>query len=433
MNQLVQDILGHIDESREEIAELTLELANTYAPVLHEQAVAEVVNAWYERNGIESRVVPIIEDRANVVAKVRGNGTGKDLVFNAHLDTETSGEIYDTLMGGVPDPNKVGGWREGDALFGHMVLNDRHAHSLMMMTARAIQKSGYKLQGDLILTSVAGETGNTPIDEFKGKAYEGKGFGTKFLVDHGVRGHYAIISETSDFTPCWHANGAAYFKISIGGRNMYTPRLQRPANGELNDHPNAIVKAGAVIDAVEAWAIDYERRRTHQTPCGENRPTAQIGAVRGGIPYRPNRSSTHCALYVDVRLVPGEDPLDARQELRQAVASTGVDADVELIMSKAGALGQNVEPLVDAIRASHVAIRGTEAPTEAEPAVVSMWRDQNIFNNAGIPAVNFGPPRGSAAVQGTGSMDLTDMVDATKMYALTTLMISGGLSSEDIA
>src|SRR5207249_8294872 len=40
-------------------------------------------------------------------------------------------------------------------------------------------------------------------------------------------------------------------------------------------------------------------------------PIFNIGAIRGGIPYRPNRTSPHCAIYVDVRIVPGEDPHDA--------------------------------------------------------------------------------------------------------------------------
>jgi acetylornithine deacetylase/succinyl-diaminopimelate desuccinylase-like protein len=422
MEQALQDILGRIEESRDEMAELTIELANTYAPAGQEQPVAEVVHAWYVREGLASRLVPIMAERANVVARVPGSGTGRSILFNAHLDTEVSGHDYETLMQ-TPDPNRVGGWRDGDRLFGHTVLNDRHAHAMMMIAARAIQQSGVQLGGDMLLTSVAGETGSAPVDEFQGLRYEGKGLGSSYLVRHGVRADFALISETTNFALCWHACGAAYFKVTVRGRNMYTPRLERP--DDLASHPNAIVKAATVVQAIEAWAIEFEATRTTATPCGEVRPKAQVGAIRGGIPYRPNRSSPYCALYVDVRMLPDEDPADIQRSLRTALDGTGVDVEVDMIMSKDGALGSGVEPLAEAIRDAHRAVRGTEPPPYAEPAVVSMWRDQNVFNNAGIPAINFGPSRGSAAVQGTGSIELDDMIDAAKMYALTTVQIAG--------
>ena len=41
--------------------------------------------------------------------------------------------------------------------------------------------------GDVVLTSVAGETGAAPVDEFTGVDYEGKGLGSSYLVRHGVR------------------------------------------------------------------------------------------------------------------------------------------------------------------------------------------------------------------------------------------------------
>src|SRR5918996_1256788 len=111
--------------------------------------------------------------------------------------------------------------------------------------------------------------------------------------------------------------GAAYYKVTLEGRNMYTPRLRRPA--ELADHPNAIVKAARVVEAVEAWAQEFEAARRGPTPCGEGRPKAQVGAIRGGLPWRPNRSSPYCAVYVDVRLLPDEPVERVADALRAAL------------------------------------------------------------------------------------------------------------------
>lgn len=425
----ISAVLAAIDAEGEELADMVLRFANTYGPVGHEAATAAEIHAWYTANGIESRVVDLVDDRANVVAHVRGSGDGPSLLFNAHLDTEASGPDYDNLMQ-IPDPNKTGAWRSEDKIFGHTAMNDRHAHALFMVAARAIQRAGIPLRGDLVLTSVAGETGQAPVDEYQGLAYEGKGFGSSYLVEHGVRADYALVAETTDFVPCWYHCGANYYKVTLRGKNMYTPRLVRGESSR--DSPNAIVKAAAVVQAIEEWARDYTRSRTMMTPCGEVRPNAQVGAVRGGIPWRPNRSSPYCALYVDVRTRPGDDPREVTASLAKAIDAVGVDAELELVMSKAGAEGQGTEPLADAIRLAHQSVRSADPPTVAEPAVVSMWRDTNVFNRAGIPAINFGPSRGRAAVQGTGFLTLDDLVDAAKMYAVIALRIAGGLPPNDL-
>ncbi len=421
--RIVEEVLARVEASREDLAELALRLGNTYAPWGSERLLADEVLAWYREQDMTARLMPITDTRANVVARIPGSGDGPTIVFNAHLDTEASGPEYDRLMA-VPDPNLVGGRREGDRLFGHTILNDRGPMSLFMIAGRALRDAGVSLRGDVVLTSVAGETGAAPVDEYEGVAFEGKGFGSSYLVRHGGIGNYALVAETTDFGLCWFNCGAAYYKITLRGRNMYTPRLRRPS--ELADHPNAIVKAARVVEAVEAWAQEFEARRSGPTPCGEVRPKAQVGAIRGGLPWRPNRSSPYCALYVDVRTLPGEDVADVTAALREAVAATGTGAEVELIMFKAGAEGTGVEPLADAVRDAHRRVRGSEAPAEVETAVVSMWRDTNIFNSAGIPSLTFGPSRGRADVQGEGFFALDDLIDAAKMYALTALEIAGG-------
>jgi acetylornithine deacetylase/succinyl-diaminopimelate desuccinylase-like protein len=425
MQGMVEEVLGRIEEAREDIGELAVRLGSVYGPVGMERATAEEVVAWYRENHMPSELVELVEGRANAVSRLAGTGDGRSILFNAHLDTEASGPDFDNLMN-VADPNLVGGWREGDRLFGHTILNDRGCMSLFMVAGRAIMDAGVPLRGDVILTSVAGETGQAPVDEYKGLRFEGKGFGSSYLVQHGVRADFALVAETTDFALCWYNCGAIYYKVTVRGQNMYTPRLIR--NAQLIDHPNAIVKAASVVQAIESWAIEFEAKRTGPTPCGEVRPKAQAGAIRGGIPWRPNRSSPYCALYVDVRTLPGEDPAEVTRSLRAALDDVGVAAELEMIMAKPGMVADDgIQPLVQAIEAAHLRVRGTPPPSEAEPAVVSMWRDTNVFNAAGIPSLTFGPSRGTADVQGRGHFELDDLVAGAKMYALTALHLAAGV------
>jgi acetylornithine deacetylase/succinyl-diaminopimelate desuccinylase-like protein len=423
VGSVVPEILDRIEQSREEIAELALRLGNTFGPIGEELATARQVEGWYHESGMEARLQVVIPGRANVIARVPGGGRGRSLLFNAHLDTEASGPDYDNLMQ-VPDVNRLGAWRKGDRLYGHTVLNDRGCMALFMVAGRVLRDADALTAGELILTSVIGETGQSPVDEFQGLRYEGKGFGSTFLVQHGVRADYALVAETTDNAVCWYNCGANYYKVTLRGQNMYTPRLKRPSL--LRDHPNAIVKAAAVVEAIERWAVDFEAQRTRQTVCGEVRPKAQVGAIRGGIPWRPNRSSPYCALYVDVRTLPDEDTDWVTASLRDAIDAVGVGAELELVMSKAGREGRGVEPLVRAIGTAHRSVRGSDLPTVAPTTVLSMWRDTNVFNGAGMPSVTFGPHRGQADVQGDGHFELDDLVEMTKMYALTALQVCAG-------
>lgn len=426
MTALIEEVLGRIESSKEDLAELALALGNTYGPLGNEEPTARRVHEWYMENGMEADLVPMIEGRANVVGRVRGDGTGRSLIFNAHLDTEASGPDYDNLMG-TADPNRVGARREGDHLIGHTVQNDRGCMAIQMIAGRAIQEAGANLKGDLLLKSAAGETGASPVDEYQGTRYESKGLGTSWLVDHGYTADFAVIAETTDFSASWVQCGATYFKVTARGHNMYTPRLERGTS--LEEHPNAIVRAAALVTAIESWAVEYQEKNTRATPCGTMIPKAQVGAIRGGIPWRPNRSSPYAALYVDVRTVPGQDIGKLERELTDVVRGVDPNAEIEVIMAKAGyeAEMSAIQPLLSEISQAHQMARGEPMPDQAEPAVVSMWRDTNVYNRVGIPALTFGPSRGRAAVQGTGSMELPNMIEAAKIYALTTLAICADL------
>ncbi len=426
MNAEIARVLDHIENSKEDLADLMLRLGNTYGPFGHEAATATEVHDWYSENEMTSDYVEIIEDRACVVGRIRGDGSGRSLIYNAHLDTEASGHDFDTLMD-TPDPNVVGARREGDRIYGHTVQNDRGCMAMQMIAGRAIVASGIGLKGDLLLKSAAGETGAAPTDEYRGLRYEGKGFGTSYLVDHGYRADYAVIAETTDFAASWIQCGAAYYKVTLRGKNMYTPRLIR---GEtLATQPNAIVRAASVVQLIESWAIDFEAARTRQTECGMMRPKAQVGAIRGGIPWRPNRSATYTALYVDVRTVPGESVETVTESLTTAVRATGLEVEIDLIMFKPGfeAARSSIAPLLTEIERAHKYVRGVDMPSQAEDAVVGMWRDTNVYNRVGIPSLTFGPSRGQAAVQGTGFIELDNFVDGAKIYALTALAICGDL------
>lgn len=405
-----------------------LRLGNTFSPFGSEEILARVVWDWYQENGMKADLVPITEGRAGTVGLVGTNSGGKRIIFNAHLDTEASGPDYDNLMD-TTDPNKVGARREDDNIFGHTVQNDRGCMAMQMIMARAIHRSGVNLPGQILIISSPGETGAAPVDEYKGSRYIGKGFGTTFLTEHGYTADFAVIAETTDFSATWVQCGALYLKIIFRGKNMYTPRLIRGQSAL--DSPNAIVRAALAVDVFEKWAQNFEKERTTKTACGMMRPKAQIGAIRGGIPWRPNRSSTFCALYADIRTLPGEASSGIIQRIREEMAANGLRPEIEIILEKSGheAKGPQIDHLRNIIARNHQTIRSIEMPSVAEDAVVSMWRDTNVYNSRGIASLAFGPSRGKASTQGDGFIRISDFIDCAKIYALTALDICQDIRS----
>jgi acetylornithine deacetylase/succinyl-diaminopimelate desuccinylase-like protein len=168
--------------------------------------------------------------------------------------------------------------------------------------------------------------------------------------------------------------------------------------------------------------VEYEKKHTIQYPVGKMVPKVSIGAIRGGRPYKPSTSADSCSIYVDVRVPPPVDFVQVEQELKEVVRAQGLGGEIECFMSRRGYEGKNVEPLVDAIRAAHEKVRGTEPPPIDTPET-SMWRDINIFNEVGIPSATFGMPRKSAPDVAQRFVEVKDMLDTAKMYALVALRI----------
>jgi len=416
-------VLDLIDEK--EVVDLAVAMGNIYSPTGFEKPMADFVQDWLRDQGFEAAKQEVVSERFNVVAGLKGSGEGKSLLFNSHMDSDLGGPGEELTF---PDPDlpqnkKV--WVEGDKIFGKPVLNDRGPMAATMIAVKAIKESGIRLAGDILLTMVVGEIGNAPIDEFQGSRYLGKGLGSRHLVNHGVVADYALVAETSDFGIAWAESGVAYVKIRLTGEAIYTPRSHR--SSRIEEHPNAIVKMAKLIQALEDWAARYEKENIYKFAGGEMAPKVAIGAIRGGMPYKPYMTSGVCSIYVDIRIPPGLSPLQVKQQLQAVAGSLNMEADIQIYLYRAGYVAENIVGFKQVVEESHQKVFGR--PTRPVPTpVTSMWRDINVFNEVGIPALTFGPPRSipEGADKAKGKfMFIQDLVNVTKIYALTALNLCG--------
>jgi acetylornithine deacetylase/succinyl-diaminopimelate desuccinylase-like protein len=403
----------------DELVKVALDLGNIDSPTGSEGPVGEYVYDWLIRQGFEAKKIALMPDRPNVLGTLPGTSFGRSLVFNSHMDTTIHKDEWWTTRRAA-DAVFHTAWREGDTLIGNGVCNDKGPMATFLLAAKAIKDAGVTLKGDLLLMAVVGEIGVEPVDEFQSPQYLAKEPGTRFAITHGGVADYALVAEGTDFGLVGVEAGKAFFKVTVFGNELpiYTPYIPRPTPIEKN--PSAIVRMAPLIQRIEEWAYDYEQKNRYECPGGTIVPRVNIGAIRGGVPYKITKTVQQCAIYIDVRTTPVQNPLDIREDLRRLVAGAGLEGEVELYTYRPSfeADPQKVEPLKSAITRAHQAMLGV-APRAAAPPFSSMWRDINCFNEMRIPAITYGP--GVSVGAGTFGMKISDLVMGSRLYALTAL------------
>ncbi len=395
---------------KDELVALTLALCNIESPAGQEAKVGEFVFEWLAREGFAPRKIGMFPERFNVLGVLPGQGDGYSLIFNSHMDTGRSAADRWSIR--EPDAAiNHSAWLDGDMLFGEGVVNDKGPMAAFLMAAKAVKAAGLTLRGDLLLSAVPGEIGYEAVDEFAAPHYLSKEVGTRYLIQHGGVADFALVAEGTDFRYAAIEAGKAFFKITVFGEDQfYTPFVP---DAEVDAaHPNAIVRAALLVPLLQQWARDYERRSVYTCKDGTIVPKAVIGAIRGGNPYHVTRTSELCALYLDCRLTPLSDPLALRRELRALLTSAKLPGMVELFLYRRSYGAGDTGVLLEGLQRAHRAVIGSELEL-AQPVYSSMWRDVLVFNEMGIPAITYGPPR-SFRKQ---AMKVSDLQRAAEVYA----------------
>ncbi|MEP9380507.1 M20/M25/M40 family metallo-hydrolase [Aquabacter sp. CN5-332] len=395
---------------RDELVQLALDLCNIESPPGGEAEVGEFILDWMKREGFSPRKIGMLPERFNVLGRLPGAGDGYSLIFNSHMDTGRSKADLWSLR----NPNAAidhGAWLRGDTLYGEGIVNDKGPMAAFLIAAKAVKASGIQLRGDLLLSAVPGEIGYEAVDEFESPRYLSKEVGSRYLIQHGGVADFALVAEGTDFRYAAIEAGKAFFKVTVHGEGqLYTPFVP---DAEVDvKHPNAIVRAALLVPVLQQWARGYETRNTYHCKDGTIVPKVVIGAIRAGNPYHVTRTSELCALYIDCRLTPVSDPLAIQRQLKTMLADQGIPGDVELFVYRRSYEAGDTTILLDGIRAAHRDVFNAELELAHAP-ISSMWRDVSIFNEMGIPAITYGPPRGFK----TQCMTVDDIVATAQSYA----------------
>jgi acetylornithine deacetylase/succinyl-diaminopimelate desuccinylase-like protein len=387
---------------RQEATELLQELirVDTVNPPGNETRAAELLREYLGDNGVESVLYAKVPERANLVARIPGSGTGPRLVLLSHTDTVLADPAEWAL-----DPWS-GELREGQ-VWGRGALDMKGQVAASAVAIASLAREGFEPGGDLIFAACADEE-------------VGAGFGLQWLCEahpEAVRAEYCVNEGAGDrlvlggrvFYACSTAEKmSSPFRIRVHGRSGHA---SRPGIAD-----NALVKAAPLIERLG---------RFQDTPTLGPEVEAFLRAITGGVPP-PDRAveaardvhllagdlvepllgttvaptkivasrtrnviPARCEITVDCRILPERTQAEVKEQLREFLGDW--EFDFEWIEGHGGTRSAIHTPLWDVISSF---VSELEPGAEVVPLLLSGFTDSHWLRQAfGTVSYGFFPMR----------------------------------------
>jgi len=345
-----------------------------------EAAIAAYVAGVCRDAGLEAEVVEAAPGRPNVIATLRGDGGGRALMLNGHLDTVS--------VEGMAQPFDARD--ERGRLYGRGSCDMKGSLAAMIAASAALRAQAH-LAGDLVLTFVADE--------------EYASLGTEAIA-RTVRADAAIVTEPTALQITVAHKGFAWARFETAGR---------AAHGSDYGHGrDAIAAMGDVL--VELRRLETNRLPQHQHPL-LGRASVHASLITGGegLSTYPSR----CVLEVERRTLPGETAAEIEAEMREVLERAG-EGTVELVFFRPAYEIAPDAPVVTALASAASRVLG------ARPKLVGMapWMDSAILGPAGIPSAIFGPA-GAGAHAAEEYVEVESCVRCAEVLAAAALEFCG--------
>ena len=336
------------------------------------QFLGDVLSGW----GFAVALQEVAPSRMNVIARIGPTGR-TPLILNGHIDVVgTEGMTHAPF----------GAERANGSMFGRGSTDMKSGVAAMCVAAARAAARG-ALTSEIVIAAVCDE--------------EFESLGTRALLDSGVTGTGAVITEPTRLAICPAHKGFAWIRVDIEGR---------AAHGSRHDVGiDAIRHAGLLLSALDDFENNALVRRHHPLL---GRPSLHAAMINGGTGW--STYSEHCELRIERRTIPGETAGEVHAEIdaicrRLAEERDTFRATTSLVCAQPPLDLAEDAPLVQAVRAA--------AESTVTPRVegLSCWTDAALFHEAGIPSLCFGPGDISRAHSATEWVEVDDIERAASV------------------
>jgi acetylornithine deacetylase/succinyl-diaminopimelate desuccinylase len=393
MEEISRKILRHLDA--QVVFDLTRHLVSipSHTPD-GEEMVATAVEEFLSRFGVPVERQRVGEDGVNVIARLPARGDEEaGLMLNGHLDTVPPSDE-------MPFPPFEAILHEGK-MWGRGTADMKGGIAAMLCGMVALHMSGIPLQRPLLFTGVASE--------------ERGNLGTDALIRSGVRARWAVVGEATGLNLVTAHKGVDRYRITVEGRAAHE---SMPELGV-----NAIIQAAEIISSMHGFLWSSAQSQTHPQL---GQAVYNIGTIQGGTSR--NTIPARCTFQIGKRYLPGDSPAAIQEEIQSALRKANHNGRV--IVQR--------EPEFDIIPhpplflpEDHPLVRMlmsvVECSTGRVPQLESWgaFTDGALLQEAGIPAVIFGPGDVKLAHSDAEHISLSELVSAAEVYALLAAVVCG--------
>lgn len=335
------------------------------------RTLASILDEW----GFSVQLTDAAPGRPNVVARI-GPSDAPALMLNGHLDVVgVEGMVHEPFAAEM---------RSG-RIYGRGSADMKGGLAAMCAAATAVSRDS---SSQVVIAAV--------VDE------EYESLGLRALLASGVRADVAIVTEPTRLAICPAHRGFAWIDVTLTGRAAHGSRYDLGVD--------AIMHAGLLLAELNMLEQTRDAGRRHPLL---GRTSLHASTIHGGVGMStyPER----CELAIERRTLPGEDPALALREITDACERVraqhpAFSAGVKLNTAQAPSDVAVDAPVVERLRS---ALEGEGMSVRIEG--LSAWTDAALLNEAGIPAVCFGPGDISLAHAAEEFVPVAEIEQATRV------------------
>jgi acetylornithine deacetylase/succinyl-diaminopimelate desuccinylase-like protein len=326
-------------------------------PEIYEHQVTNYLDHFFKDLGVPHERQAIAPLRENVVAHYEPPGATWTLVLEAHQDTvPVDGMTIEPFAGHI----------NGNRLYGRGACDIKGGMAAMLAAFARIVREKPATSARIVLACT--------VDE------ESTFLGIQRLVQDDLRGSCpgpigAIVAEPTDLNIVDAHKGVVRWDLVTAGRSCHS---SRPDQGV-----NAIYRMGTLLPLVERFANELQTTRTHPRL---GPATLSVGRVEGGVSV--NTVPDRCRVEIDRRLLPGEDPNSAPDEL---TAYLRRHTDIAFECSRPWLCCPSLSADASANLTARLGQAIDRVTGKHEVRAVPFGTDASSLALAGVPAVVFGP------------------------------------------
>ena len=339
--------------------------------------IARFIGDYMEGYGFDCEYQDVDNRDLNCIIRL-DRGAEKTLLYEAHMDTVQQGK-----MEGAFNPRTMDG-----KVYGRGACDDKGSLAAMLIALRML-KADDSLDSNVIVACTANEEhGYT---------------GVLRLIEEGIKADGAVVGEPTELNVIRAHKGVLRWFIETRGVSAHS------AKAHLGK--NAIYRMTEVI--VKIKEIDEGYRRLEDYPRIVGPPTINVAVINGGS--RINVVPESCEIQIDRRIVPGEDPHEVWEDLRDRLG----DSDVifrDPFLEDSAMLVEEDSPIV---RTADGAVR--KVLGNSVIAGVPYGTDASKLERAGIPSVVLGPGSIDDAHSVHENVSIDELVKAVHIYRETAL------------